>query len=109
MSRRPAPKYPAELRERAVRMVFELTPGRGRWGAIEDVSAQLGIGTAESLRRWVKQAEIDGGEQPGMTTEERAELRRLRRENAELRRANEILKTASAFFASAELDRRMGK
>ena len=61
MSRRPAPKYPAELRERAVRMVFELTPGRGRWGAIEDVSTQLGIGTAESLRRWVKQAEIDGG------------------------------------------------
>jgi transposase len=64
----------------------------------------LGIGSAESLRKWVRQAEIDAGARPGVSSDESAELRRLRRENAELKRANEILKAASAFFA-AELDR----
>ena len=65
---------------------------------------KLGIGTAETVRKWVRRAEVDAGDRPGMTTEEPAEIKRLKRENAELRRANEILKAASAFFA-AELDR----
>jgi len=72
--------------------------------AIRSVAAKLGISTPETLRKWVRQAEVDGGQRPGVTSEESAEIRRLKRENAELRRANEILKAASAFFA-AELDR----
>jgi transposase len=74
------------------------------WPAICAVAKKLGIGTAETLRKWVRQAEVDAGARPGVTGEESAEMRRLKRENAELRRANEILKAASAFFA-AELDR----
>jgi transposase len=74
------------------------------WPAICAVAEKLGIGTAETLRKWVRQAEVDAGTRPGVTSEESAEIRRLKRENAELRRANEILKAASAFFA-AELDR----
>jgi transposase len=74
------------------------------WPAICAVAQKLGIGTAETLRKWVRQAEVDAGTRPGATSEESAEIRRLKRENAELRRANEILKAASAFFA-AELDR----
>jgi transposase len=74
------------------------------WPAICAVAEKLGIGTAETLRKWVRQAEVDAGTRPGLTSEESAEIRRLKRENAELRRANEILKAASAFFA-AELDR----
>lgn len=74
------------------------------WFAISAVAAKLGIGTAETLRKWVRQGQVDAGARPGVTSEESAELRRLRRENAELKRANEILKAASAFFA-AELDR----
>ena len=73
-------------------------------GPITAVAAKLGIGTAETLRKWVRQGQVDAGARPGVTSEESAELRRLRRENAELKRANEILKAASAFFA-AELDR----
>jgi transposase len=98
-------RYPPELRERAVRMVAEI---RGQhdseWAAISEVARLLGVGTAETVRKWVRQAEIDGGSRPGVSTEESAELKRLKRENAELKRANAILKTASAFFA-AELDR----
>jgi transposase len=74
------------------------------WPAIVAVADKLGIGTAETLRKWVRRAEVDAGTRPGLSTEENAEIRRLKRENAELRRANEILKAASAFFA-AELDR----
>jgi transposase len=74
------------------------------WPAICAVAQKLGIGSAETLRKWVRQAEVDAGARPGVSTEESAEIRRLKRENAELRRANEILKAASAFFA-AELDR----
>ena len=74
------------------------------WPAICAVAEKLGIGTAETLRKWVRQAEVDAGQRVGVTSEESAELKRLKRENAELRRANEILKAASAFFA-AELDR----
>jgi len=97
--------YPPELRERAVRMVAQVRPDYpSDWPAICAVADKLGVGTAETLRKWVRQAEVDAGTRPGVTTEESAEIRRLRRENAELRRANEILKAASAFFA-AELDR----
>jgi transposase len=97
--------YPRELRERAVRMVAESRPNYGsEYAAITAVAGKLGIGTPETLRKWVRQAQVDDGQRPGVSTEESAELKRLRRENAELRRANEILKAASAFFA-AELDR----
>ncbi len=98
-------RYPAELRQRAVRMVAEVRPNYDSdWAAITAVAQKLGIGTTETLRKWVRQAEVDTGHRPGVSSEESAELKRLRRENAELRRANEILKSASAFFA-AELDR----
>ena len=94
-------KYPQELRERAIRMVAEVLPNYGsEYEAIRAVASKLGIGTPESLRKWIRQSQIDGGARPGVTTEESAEIRRLKRENAELRRANEILKAASAFFAS---------
>jgi transposase len=97
--------YPQELRERAVRMVAEVRPNyESDWAAITAVAQKLGVGTAETLRKWVRQAQVDGGQRPGVSSEESAELKRLKRENAELRRANEILKAASAFFA-AELDR----
>jgi transposase len=98
-------RYPAELRERAVRMVREATAEGGEsFGVVTRVARQLGIGP-ESLRNWVKQAEVNGGQRPGVTTEERRRIAELERENRELRRANEILKSASAFFA-AELDGR---
>ena len=97
--------YPVELRERAVRMVAEVAPDYpSQWAAITAVAQKLGVGTAETLRKWVRRAEIDDGRRPGLTSQEHAEIKRLKRDNAELRRANEILKAASAFFA-AELDR----
>jgi len=96
-------RYPPELKERAVRMVLETFEKGERHGVIGRIARQLGIGD-QSLRTWVAQAEIDGGRRAGLTTEERAELKRLQKENRELRRSNEILKSASAFFA-AELDR----
>jgi transposase len=99
-------KYSPEVRERAVRLVFEQASDHpSQWAAIRSVGDKLGIRT-ESLRRWVRQAERDRGERPGLTTEERTRLKQLERENFELRRANEILKKAAAFFAQAELDRR---
>ncbi len=106
-SQHPAQKrYPPELRERAVRMVLEAIEAQGgeRFGVVTRVARQLGIGT-ESLRKWVEQAEIDGGARPGTTTEDKARIAALERENRELRRANEILKSAAVFFG-AELDRR---
>jgi transposase len=97
--------YPPEQRERAVRMVAEVKADYpSESAAIGAVAQKLGIGSTETLRKWIRQAEVDGGKRPGVTTEEAAEIRRLKRENAELRRANEILKAASVFFA-AELDR----
>jgi transposase len=97
--------YPPELRQRAVRMVAEVRPNyETEFAAIKAVAAKLAIGSAESLRKWVRQAEVEAGRRPGVTAEESAEIKRLKREVAELRRANEILKAASAFFA-AELDR----
>jgi transposase len=98
-------RYPQEVRERAVRMVFEhQTEHHSQWAAITSIAAKFGV-SAETLRKWVRRAEIDGGHRPGLTTEEREQLKVLERENRELRRANEILKSAAAFFG-AELDRR---
>ena len=97
-------KYPDEMRERCVRMVFEHQDEYpSQWKAIESVAKKLGV-NHETLRKWVRAAEIDGGKRPGVTTEERSRIKELERENRELRRANEILKAASAFFG-AELDR----
>jgi len=99
-------KYPAEVRERAVRLVFEQTENHGsQWAAIVSVATKLGC-TPETLRRWVRQQERDAGARPGLTTSERERLKQLERENFELKRANEILRKASAYFAQAELDRR---
>ena len=99
-------KYSPELRERAVRMVFDHTPDHpSQWATIRSVAEKVGC-PVEVLRRWVRQAERDRGERPGLTTDERHRLKQLERENFELKRANEILKKAAAFFAQAELDRR---
>ena len=99
-------KFSAEVRERAVRLVMEQSEALGsQWAAIRSVAEKLGC-SADSLRRWVRQAERDAGQRPGLTTTERERLKVLERENFELRRANEILRKASAFFAQAELDRR---
>jgi transposase len=101
-------RYPAELRERAVRMVFEHQDEYpSQWKAICSIASKLDV-NHESLRVWVRRAETDAGERPGLTTDERVRLRELERENKELRRANEILKAASAFFAR-ELDPRLPK
>lgn len=105
MSGSTSKRYPAELRERAVRMVAEIGPEHdSEWAAMSKVAQLLGVGTVETVGKWCRQAQIDAGDRPGMTSEESAELKRLKRENAELKRANAILKSASAFFA-AELDR----
>jgi transposase len=98
--------YPDELRERAVEMVFEVREreGKGR-GEIARVAGQLGV-HREALRTWIRQAEIDGGQRPGTTTSDRQRISELEREVRELRRANEILKAASAYFAR-ELDPRL--
>ena len=101
-----ATRYPPELRERAMRLVRE---HRGEhpseWAAIESVAGKLGM-TPETLRKWLRRYEIDNHQRPGVTSSERERIRELERENRELRRANEILKAASAFFAR-ELDPRL--
>jgi transposase len=98
-------QYPTELRQRAVRLVMEQRDQyQTEYEAIRSIAAKLGIATAETLRTWIRRAEIDAGHRPAVTSEESAELRKLRAENKELRRANEILRAAASFFA-AELDR----
>ncbi len=99
-------RYAPEVRERAVRMVFEHEGEyESQWPAIRSIATKIGC-TSETLRHWVRQAERDAGRRPGLTTDERQRLKDLERENRELKRANEILRKASAYFAQAELDRR---
>ena len=99
-------RYPAEVRDRAVRLVLEHAGDYGsQWEAINLIAGKIGC-TAETLRRWVRQAERDEGLRPGPTSKDQARLRELEREVRELRQANEILRKASAYFAQAELDRR---
>ena len=104
---RKSTKFSPEVRERAVRMVQE---HRGEypslWAAIESISAKIGC-VPQTLNEWVKKSEIDSGARDGVTSEESERIKALERENKELRRANEILKLASAFFAQAELDRKL--
>ncbi len=98
-------RYPPEVRERAVRLVLERQEDYdSQWAALTSIAAKIGC-TAETLRNWVRRAEIDQGQRAGLTSAERDQLRELKRENRELKRANEILRKASAFFAQAELDR----
>ena len=99
-------RYSPEIRERAVRMVFEQqSEYESEWAAMCSISSKIGC-TAETLRKWVRRSETDQGKRSGMTTSDRERLKELERENRELKRANEILRKASAFFAQAELDRR---
>ena len=100
------PKYSPEVRERAVRMVWEQAKEHdSQWATIRSIAGKIGC-SAEALRNWVRQAERDAGLRGGLTTDERQRLKDQEREIRELRRANEILRKASAFFAQAELDRR---
>jgi len=99
-------RFSPEVRDRAVRMVLEhANEHASQWAAISSIAEKIGC-AAETLRSWVRQAERNEGKRPGLTTEERARLKDLERENRELKRANEILRLASAYFAKAELDRR---
>ena len=99
-------RYSPEVMERAVRLVFESREQyESQWAAIESIAGKIGC-TAETLRRWVRQQERDTGQRSGPTTAEQERLKALEREVKELRRANEILRLASAYFAQAELDRR---
>ena len=101
-----ASRFSPEVQDRAVRMVLEREGEHGsKWAAIKSIAEKIGC-TAETLRKWVRQAERDQGRRPGLTPDERQRLKQLERENFELRRANGILKKASAYFAQAELDRR---
>ena len=99
-------RYSPELRERAVRMLLDQQGEYdSQWAAMSSIAAKVGC-TAETLRKWVRQAEKDLGVRDGVTSDERDRLKQLERENRELKRANEILRKASAYFAQAELDRR---
>jgi transposase len=105
-TRKTTKPYPAELRERAVRLVGEQAVEHGsQWSAIRSIAEKVGC-NAETLRLWVRRSEREGGGRTGLATNERERLKALERENRELRRANEILRKATAYFAQAELDRR---
>ena len=100
------PLYTAEVRERAVRLLFNTEHEHSsRWGALKSVATKIGC-TPETLRSWVMKAEVNSGKRPGLPTDQAQRLKELERENRELKRANEILRKASAFFAQAELDRK---
>ena len=100
------PKFSPEVRERAVRMVFEHRDEHtSQWAAMASIAAKIGC-TAQTLSNWVRQAERDQGKRPGTTSDDRERIKALERENRELKQANEILRKASAYFAQAELDRR---
>jgi transposase len=104
---RKSPKFSPEMRERAVRMVQEhRSEHPSQWAAMESIAAKVGC-VPQTLHTWVKQHEIDAGQREGLSTAEAHRIKELERENRELRKANEILKLASAFFAQAELDRRL--
>ena len=100
-------KFSPEVRERAVRLVQEnRSDYPSLWAAVESIAPKIGC-VPQTLLEWVKRIEVDSGQRDGITSSERERIKQLERENKELRRANEILKTASAFFAQAELDRRL--
>jgi transposase len=106
MTKKTSNRFSPEVRQRAVRMVLEHGGDHGsQWAAIGSIAGKIGC-TAETLRKWVRQAERDQGQRLGGTSEERDRIKALERENRELRQANEILRKASAYFAMAELDRR---
>ena len=103
----PTKRYSLEVKERAVRMVGEnRSQYESEWAAIVSIASKIGC-TPESLRAWIRQGERDKGKRPGPTTDEKEQIKLLERENRELKRANEILRLASAFFAQAELDRKL--
>ena len=98
-------QYPTELKERAVRLVLEQrAEHESEWAAISSIALKMGC-KPETLRLWLRKAQRDAGQRPGLTTDDRERLKELERENRELKRANEILRKASAYFAQAELDR----
>ena len=106
---RKSPKFSAEVQERAVRMVFDAKDQYpSQWAAIESIAGKIGC-TAETLRKWVRRGERDTGARPGPTTAEHQRIKELEREVRELRKINEILKLASAYFAQAEFDRQLRK
>ncbi len=106
MTKKTSNRFSPEVRQRAVRMVLDHGGDHAsQWAAIGSIAAKIGC-TAETLRKWVRQAERDAGQRPGAMTEERERIKALEREVRELRQANEILRKASAYFAMAELDRR---
>jgi transposase-like protein len=107
MSKNNANKFSPEVRERAVRLVQESrSEYPSLWVAVESIAPKIGC-SSQTLLTWIKRHEVDSGQREGVTTSERERIKELERENRELRRANDILRTASAFFAQAELDRKL--